>query len=52
MKTKTKEELENHNKKLIIDKLFLISELQELQEQNKKLKQQLQLIYNSNLFTN
>lgn len=52
MQVKTMEELENHNKKLIIDKLFLISELQELQEQNKKLKQQLQLIYNSNLFTN
>jgi hypothetical protein len=52
MKAKTKEELENHNKKLIIDKLFLLSELQELQEQKRKLKQQLELIYNSNLFTN
>jgi len=52
MQVKTMEELENHNKKLIIDKLFLLSELQELQEQNKKLKQQLQLIYNSNLFVN
>ena len=52
MQVKTMEELEKHNKKLIIDKLFLLSELQELQEQNNKLKQQLQLIYNSNLFVN